>query len=207
MDERERQKLIQRLKTAKTSEERDEILWYLAGQDKTVRGKPQRAEATGAGKRSPWALARRDKTVGEKTERGGETGTSQPTPAKTEGTQIRLPVGKLGGFGSITALLFLFYGVVAIASAVMKVMQGQMDGDEIRQLIMGGLFLLFGVVIYVRAGADSERPRAQQAQYLDETSEIASVASLLRNDIATQSLKGEGAYKVVISQAAPAISA
>jgi hypothetical protein len=26
-----------------------------------------------------------------------------------------------------------------------------MDGDEIKQLIMGGLFLLFGVVIYVRA--------------------------------------------------------
>jgi hypothetical protein len=151
MDERERLKLIQRLKTVKTSGERDQILWYLAGQDKTVRGKPQRAEATGAGKRSPWAVARRDKTVSEKPQRVEETGTSQPTPVKTEGTQIRLPLGKLGGFGSITALLFLFYGAVAIASAVMKIMQGQMDGDEIRQLIIGGVFVFFGIVIFIKA--------------------------------------------------------
>lgn len=151
MDERERQKLIQRLKTVKTSGERDEILWYLAGQDKTVRGKPQRAEATGAGKRSPWAVARRDKTVSEKPQRVEETGTSQPTPVKTEGTQIRLPLGKLGGFGSITALMFLFYGLVAIVSAVMKILQGQLDGDEIRQLIIGGVFVFFGIVIFIRA--------------------------------------------------------
>jgi hypothetical protein len=151
MDERERLKLIQRLKTVKTSGERDQILWYLAGQDKTVRGKPQRAEATGAGKRSPWAVARRDKTVSEKPQRVEETGTSQPTPVKTEGTQIRLPLGKLGGFGSITALMFLFYGLVAIVSAVMKILQGQLDGDEIRQLIIGGVFVFFGIVIFIRA--------------------------------------------------------
>jgi len=125
MDERERLKLIQRLKTAKTSEERDQILWYLAGQDKTVRGKPQRAEATG---------------------------TATPAPAKPEGRmQVKLPVGKLGGFGSITALLFLFYGLVAIVSAVMKIMQGQLDGDEIRQLIIGGVFVFFGIVIFIKA--------------------------------------------------------
>jgi hypothetical protein len=125
MDERERQKLIQRLKTVKTSGERDQILWYLAGQDKTVRGKPQRAEATGTGK----------------------TG-----PAKPEGRmQVKLPVGKLGGFGSITALLFIFYGLVAIIPTVMKILQGQTDGDEIRQLIVGGVFVFFGVVIFLKA--------------------------------------------------------
>ena len=125
MDERERLKLIQRLKTAKTSEERDQILWYLAGQDKTARGKPQRPEATGTGK---------------------------PAPAKTESrTQVRLPLGKLGGFGSITALLFLFYGLVAIVSAVMKILQGQTDGEEIRQLIMGGIFVFFGFVIFIKS--------------------------------------------------------
>ena len=125
MDERERLKLIQRLKTAKTSEERDQILWVLAGQDKTVRGKPHRAEATG---------------------------TVTPVPAKQQSRmQVKLPVGKLGGFGSITALLFLFYGLVAIVSAVMKIMQGQMDGDEIRQVIIGGVFVFFGIVIFAKA--------------------------------------------------------
>ena len=125
MDEKERLKLVNRLKTAKTSEERDQILWYLAGQDKAARGKPQRPEPTGTGK---------------------------PEPAASEGKpKLSLPVGKLGGVGSITALLFFFYGLVAVVSAVMKIMQGEMDGDEIKQLIMGGLFLLFGVVIYVRA--------------------------------------------------------
>jgi hypothetical protein len=125
MDERERLKLIQRLKTAKTSGERDQILWVLAGQDKTVRGKPQSAEAMGTGK---------------------------PAPAKPEGRmQVKLPAGKLGGFGSITALLFFFYGMVAIVSAVMKILQGQMDGSEIRDLIIGGVFVFFGVVIFVKA--------------------------------------------------------
>ena len=125
MDEQERLKLIQKLKTAKTSEERDQILWYLAGQDKTARGKPQRPEATGTGK---------------------------PAPAKTESrTQVRLPLGKLGGFGSITALLFLFYGMVAIISAVMRILQGQADGEEMRQLIMGGIFVFFGFVIFIKS--------------------------------------------------------
>jgi len=130
MDDRERQKLIERLKTAKTSEERDQILWYLAGQDKAARGKPQRADATGVGR---------------------------PAAGKPEGKmQIRLPVGKLGGFGSITALLFLFYGLIAVVTAVMKIMQGETDGDEFRQLIMGGIFLFFGIVIFIKA------KRAQQ---------------------------------------------
>jgi hypothetical protein len=91
------------------------------------------------------------------------TAVSQPTPAKTEGgTQIRLPLGKLGGFGSITALLFLFYGLVAIVSAVMKIMQGQMDGDEIRQLIIGGVFVFFGIVIFAKAKR-AQRKTAEEA--------------------------------------------
>jgi hypothetical protein len=125
MDEKERQKLIEKLKTARKSEERDQILWYLAGQDKTSRGKPPKPEPVTAG---------------------------SPTPSKTqEKMQIRLPIGKMGGVGSITALLFLFYGMVAIVSAVMKIFQGQTDGDEIRQLIVGGIFVFFGIVIFFKA--------------------------------------------------------
>jgi len=136
MDERERLKLIQRLKTVKTSGERDEILWYLAGQNKTARGKPQRAEATGP---------------------------AHPAPAKTESRmQVKLPVGKLGGFGSITALLFVLYGLAAIIPAVMKILQDQMDGDEIRQLIVGGVFVFFGIVIFIKAKR-AQRKTAEEA--------------------------------------------
>jgi hypothetical protein len=125
MDERDRQKLIAKLKSARTSEERDQILWYLAGQDKTSRGKPQRPEPI-------------------------DSGTT--TPSKTqEKFQIRLPSGKLGGFGSITALLFLFYGMIAIAGAVMKIIQGETSGEEVRQLIVGCVFVFFGIVIFVKA--------------------------------------------------------
>ena len=125
MDERDRQKLIAKLKSARTSEERDQILWYLAGQDKTVRGKPQRPEPIDSG---------------------------TPPPSKMqEKMQIRLPAGKLGGFGSITALLFLFYGMVAIVGAVTKILQGDTSGDEIRQLIVGGIFVFFGIVIFFKA--------------------------------------------------------
>jgi hypothetical protein len=138
MDERERLKLIQRLKTVKTSGERDEILWYLAGQDKTARGKPQRAEATGPA--------------------------HPPAPEKPEGRmQVKLPVGKLGGVGSIPALLFVFYGLAAIIPAVMKILQDQMDGDEIRQLIVGGVFVFFGIVIFIKAKRAQRKTSSESA--------------------------------------------
>jgi hypothetical protein len=125
MDERERRKLVDKLKTVRTSEERDRILWQLAGQSKASVGNPRRADATGA---------------------------IPPTPPKAEGKmQIRLPLGKLGGFGSITALLFLFYGMVAIVGAVMRMMEGDPDGEALRQLVTGGIFLFFGIVIFVKA--------------------------------------------------------
>ncbi len=125
MDERERRKLIDKLKTSMRSEERDQILWYLAGQDKTARGKAQRPEPISAG---------------------------TPVSSKTEDrTQIRVPTGKLGGVGSITALLFVVYGMFAIVPAVLRILQGQMDGDEIRQLITGGIFVFFGIVIFMKA--------------------------------------------------------
>ena len=125
MDERDRQKLIAKLKSAKTSEERDQILWYLAGQDKDARGKAQRAEPI-------------------------DSGASTPSKMQ-EKMQIRLPAGKLGGVGSITALLFLFYGMVAIVGAVTRILQGETSGDEIRQLIVGGVFVFFGIVIFFKA--------------------------------------------------------
>jgi hypothetical protein len=125
MDERERQKLITKLKTSKKSEERDQILWYLAGQDKTTRGKPKKPEPVVAGTPSP------------------------STPQ--DKMQIRLPAGKLGGIGSITALLFVVYGMAAIVPAVLKILQGETDGDEIRQLITGGVFVFFGIVIFLKA--------------------------------------------------------
>ena len=130
MDERDRRKLIEKLKTSKKADERDQILWYLAGQEKTTRGKPPKPEPVNAG---------------------------APAPSKTqERMQIRLPAGKLGGVGSITAVLFLLYGMVAIVGGIMKILQGQTDGDEIRQLIVGGIFVFFGVVIFIKA------KRAQQ---------------------------------------------
>jgi hypothetical protein len=125
MDERERQKLIAKLKTSKKSEERDQILWYLAGQDKTTRGRPPKPEPVVVG---------------------------TPSPSKMQDKmQIRLPAGRLGGVGSITALLFVVYGMAAIIPAVIKILQDQMDGDVIRQLITGGIFVFFGIVIFVKS--------------------------------------------------------
>lgn len=136
MDEKERLKLVNRLKTVKTSEERDQILWYLAGQDKAARGKSKRSESTGTGK---------------------------PAPVKSEEKpRVSMPVGKLGGVGSFTALLFLFYGLVTIVTAVIKIVQGQMEGDEIKQLIMGGMFLLVGVFLFVKARR-AQRKTAEEA--------------------------------------------
>ena len=136
MDERERRKLIAKLKTARTSEERDRILWYLAGQDKEAQGTARRPLPTGTGRSAAEAAE----------------GKAQSGP----------PAGKLGGVGSITALLFLFYGLVSIVTAVMKIMQGQMEGDEIKQLVMGGAFLVVGILIYLKAKR-AQRKAAEEA--------------------------------------------
>jgi predicted membrane channel-forming protein YqfA (hemolysin III family) len=64
--------------------------------------------------------------------------------------------------GSITSLLFLFYGLVTIAAAAAKIVQGQMEGDEIKQLIMGGIFLVVGVVLFVKAKR-AQRKAAEEA--------------------------------------------
>jgi hypothetical protein len=76
--------------------------------------------------------------------------------------QIRLPAGRLGGVGSITALLFVVYGMAAIIPAVIKILQDQMDGDEIRQLITGGIFVFFGIVIFLKAKR-AQRKAAESA--------------------------------------------
>jgi prolipoprotein diacylglyceryltransferase len=77
--------------------------------------------------------------------------------------QVKLPVGKLGGVGSITALLFVFYGLAAIIPAVMKILQDQMDGDEIRQLIVGGVFVFFGIVIFIKAKRAQRKTSSESA--------------------------------------------
>ena len=76
--------------------------------------------------------------------------------------EARSAVGKLGGFGSITALLFVLYGLAAIIPAVMKILQDQMDGDEIRQLIIGVVFVFFGIVIFIKAKR-AQRKTAEEA--------------------------------------------
>jgi len=115
MDERERQKLIEKLGTAKTSEERDRILRKLASEDKTAPGEPQRAEATDVGK----------SILGELSGK----------------TQARLSPGRR----SIILLVTAIFGLYLIVEKGMKIIQGQWGLAEIIFLVLGCVFLSIAI--------------------------------------------------------------
>lgn len=116
-----REKLIEKLRTAKTNEERDQILRDLADQDKTIQGNSQRAEAADVGK---------------------------PAAAEPEGkTQARLsPTMR-----DIILPLIGAFGLYLIITEVMKIMEGRQWGfAESKYLVMGCVFLFAAIFFFLK---------------------------------------------------------
>jgi len=121
MDERERQKLIEKLGAAKTSEERDRILQDLANEDKTAPGEPQGTEATGV---------------------------VRPAAKEPEGyTLARLSPNVRAIILLVTAVCGLFF----VATEGMKIMEGrQLRSAESERLFMGLIILVFSVLGFLK---------------------------------------------------------
>jgi hypothetical protein len=134
MDERERQILIEKLNTAKTSEERDRILRDLANRDRVAPGEPQGAE---------------------------ETGVVKPATEKPEGkTLVRLSPN----LRAIILLVIAVCGLFFVATEGMKIMEGrQLRSAESKRFFMGFLILVFGILGFLKtkrargkAGAETD---------------------------------------------------
>ena len=131
MDDRERQKLIEKLRTAKTNEERDQILRELASEDRAARGEFQETEATGVVK--PAAEER----VGL---------TQEYVPPRMR---------------NVILLMMACCGLLFIVDAVTTIMKGRYGGKEINLLIMGCAFLFGAIIVVLNSILLAERGRGR----------------------------------------------
>lgn len=136
MDDREHQKLIEKLRTAKTNEEREQILRDLADQDRSTPGNSRGTESTGIGK---------------------------PAAEKPEGkTQVCMAPGWRSVRVKVTVIIILFL----VAAGIMKIMDGQpWDSTAGKAVVMGCALLFAAALQLLNKKLLAERGRGQGPVY------------------------------------------
>jgi len=122
----DKNKLIKRLKVVKDPRERDRIIWALAGHEKKVASDTPKPAAT------------------QKTVLSPLPGQKQKLPS--------LPLGARQLFAYFVPGLFLFFGFMNLGQALMRILPDGKVETAIPQLVMGTIFLLFGITGIIKAG-------------------------------------------------------
>ncbi len=121
----ERDKLIRKLKTVKNPRERDKIIWALAGKEKDAfEEKPAPAQPG-------------------KVDQAPVGGQALGLP--------KLPVDARKLVNYIAPALFLFFGLINLAQAVGHFIETGRIEAALPQLIMGVMFLVFGLFSFAKA--------------------------------------------------------
>ena len=134
----EKDRIIRKLKDIKDPRERDRIIWALAGKEKEeLSGRPAAVE--------PKITA------------------PSPTPEQAQKIpQIPMNARKLLNY--VVPGFFLFFGLVNLMQAIMQFhFTGQIDA-AIPQLIMGTIFLLFGIIGIFKAMKRVQSSDADQTE-------------------------------------------
>lgn len=132
MDDRERQKLIEKLGAAKTSEERDRILRDLADQDRAAPGEPQGTEAADVGKSDA------EKPLG------------------------KMKASLSPGRRSVVVAVMAIAGLFLVAPGMVKIIEGRPWGSAADEFFATGCALLIAAAIDVlNRKLLSERGRGQ----------------------------------------------
>jgi hypothetical protein len=120
----DRKKLIEKLKVIRDPQERDRIVWLLAGHEK---------DATGdTGK--PVASQKND-----------------PRPPSEQKQNLpSMPAGVRQIFAYLVPGFFLFFGILNLLQALMQILPSGKVEEAIPQLIMGGILLLFGITSLIK---------------------------------------------------------
>ncbi len=134
--ERERQQLIDRLKTTKTPVEREKILWALEGMKKDSHGATRPSE--------------------------GPVKAPLPPPVEKIKIPIQMPKGlnQLMGYG--VPFFFVIFGLVFILQGVMRGIERNDFASESGQFITGTIFIFFGVSAFQRARKMAKTPKGTQ---------------------------------------------
>jgi hypothetical protein len=134
--ERERQQLINRLKTTKNPVEREKILWALEGM--------------------------RKETFRTAQPPGSPEKVSSPPPAE----KIKIPLQMPKGLNQLMRLgmpfLFILFGFAFILQGVMRGIERNDFASESGQFITGIIFIFFGVSAFQRARKMAKIPQGTQ---------------------------------------------
>jgi hypothetical protein len=134
----EKDRIIRKLKDIKDPKERDRLIWALAGKEKEeLSGRPAAVK--------PKITA------------------PAPTPEQTQKIpQIPMNARKLLNY--VVPGFFLFFGLVNLVQAIMQFhFTGQLDA-AVPQLIMGTIFLLFGIIGIFKAKKRVQSSDADQTE-------------------------------------------
>jgi hypothetical protein len=124
-EDKERRILINRLKTVRDPRERDQIIQLLA---RTEKYGPGKIEESAEDKRTVSAQAR------------------GPAEAK----EAKAPKGAGFMLGYAVPGFFVIFGLVYIVNALTRMISDEGDQSAISQIIMGALFLFFGIISFLR---------------------------------------------------------
>lgn len=131
-EDRERQILIKRLKTVRDPQERDRIFRLLARMEQYGPGKIQESAE------GKWGLPAQAEGPAEARE-----------PA--EGVGERIPKGASFMLRYAVPAFFIVFGLVYIVQALMRLVAREDGQVDLPQIIMGVLFLFFGVIGFLKA--------------------------------------------------------
>jgi hypothetical protein len=140
--EKDRQELINKLKKVRDPQERDRIIWALAGQEEAV-------------------LRSANPDVPPSRPVSGPSAPKKPAHGKTRDLPnippINIDAKRLLGF--VVPAFFLIFGLVRIGKAVLNYIAFQDIETEMTGLITGGIFLIIGLAGILRA---MQPPRIKQ---------------------------------------------
>lgn len=120
----DRKKLIEKLKSVKNPQERDRIIWLLAGHEKDATGdmeKPVESQRTAPG-----------------------------PPLEQKQNLPELPAGARKIFAYLVPGFFLFFGIMNLLQALMQILPSGKVEAAMPQLIMGVILLLFGITTLIK---------------------------------------------------------
>ena len=134
----EKDRIIKKLKDIKDPKERDRIIWALAGKEKDeLRGRPAAVKPK-------------------------ITSPAPPPEQAKRLPQAPLNVRKLLNY--VVPFFFLFFGLVNLMQAIITFhLTGQLNA-AIPQLIMGTIFLLFGIIGIIKAKKRVQSSDADQTE-------------------------------------------
>jgi hypothetical protein len=146
-NESRRQDMIRRLKTVKDPEERDRIIWALAGQKKEGGGGVRASTGTSWERLKAQSRSAPAGYPSRMPTRPSTTGYPSRTPT---GPSPAPPAGQLPGLGNIfnyvVPILFVFFGITNISKAIEAFRAGAGKEEVFMQLLIGLGFIAFALM-------------------------------------------------------------